>query len=81
MKLATTVAGFILNGGAQTLASYEGHEEEFEDDRRWMSSLPTSYEDELRIFVHAGIIPSQAFADQTDHTKMGFVTLSNDRRE
>ena len=61
---------FISNGGAQTLASYDGHEEEFEDDRRWMSSLPTSYEDELQIFVHAGIMPSQALADQTDHTKM-----------
>ena len=30
---------FVLNGGAQTLASYQGHEEEFEDDRRWMSLL------------------------------------------
>ena len=39
---------FILNGGTQTLASYEGHEHEFKNDRRWMASLPTSYEDELR---------------------------------
>ena len=61
---------FVLNGGTQTLASYEGHEDEFENDRRWMSSLPTSYEDELRIFVHAGIKPGQPLADQTDDTKM-----------
>ena len=61
---------FVLNGGAQTLASYEGHEDEFEDDRRWMSSLPTSYEDELRIFVHAGVKPGQSLADQTDNSKM-----------
>jgi len=61
---------FILNGGAETLASYEGYEQEFEDDRRWASSLPTSYEDEMRIFVHAGIKPRQPLAEQTDHTKM-----------
>jgi serine/threonine protein phosphatase 1 len=61
---------FILNAASQTLASYEAHNEEFEDDRRWMSSLPTSYEDELRIFVHAGIIPSHELSDQTNHTKM-----------
>jgi serine/threonine protein phosphatase 1 len=61
---------FVLNGGAQTLASYQGHEEEFEDDRRWMSLLATSYEDELRIFVHAGINPGQPLAEQTDDTRM-----------
>jgi serine/threonine protein phosphatase 1 len=61
---------FLWNGGTQTLASYEGHEDEFENDRRWMASLPTSYEDELRIFVHAGIKPNQPLADQTDDTKM-----------
>jgi serine/threonine protein phosphatase 1 len=61
---------FILNGGTQTLASYAGHEDEFENDRRWMASLRTSYEDELRIFVHAGIKPDQPLAEQTDDTKM-----------
>ena len=61
---------FLLNGGTQTVASYEGHEDEFEDDRRWMSSLPTSYEDELQIFVHAGIKPGQPLAEQTVATKM-----------
>jgi serine/threonine protein phosphatase 1 len=61
---------FLVNGGTQTLASYEGHEDEFKNDRRWMASLPTSYEDELRIFVHAGIKPNQPLADQTDDTKL-----------
>jgi len=61
---------FILNGGTQTLASYEGHADEFKNDRRWMASLPTSYEDDLRIFVHAGIKPNQPLAEQTDDTKM-----------
>ncbi len=35
-----------------------------------MSLLPTSYEDELRIFVHAGINPGQPLAEQTDDTRM-----------
>ena len=35
-----------------------------------MSLLPTSYEDELRIFVHAVIKSGQALAEQIDHTKM-----------
>jgi serine/threonine protein phosphatase 1 len=61
---------FILNGGTQTLASYDSHEDEFENDRRWVASLPTSYEDELRIFVHAGIKPNQPLADQTDDIKL-----------
>jgi len=61
---------FILNGGTQTLASYDSHEDEFENDRRWVASLPTSYEDELRIFVHAGIKPNQPLAEQTDATKL-----------
>ena len=61
---------FLINGGKQTLESYAGHEEEFDDDRRWAGELPTSYEDEKRIFVHAGIMPRQPLAAQTDYTKM-----------
>ena len=61
---------FLMNGGSQTLASYAMHEEEFEDVRRWAQELPTSYEDERRIFVHAGIMPKLPIAAQTDYTKM-----------
>jgi serine/threonine protein phosphatase 1 len=61
---------FLFNGGTQTLASYAGYAEEFEDDYCWMASLPTSYEDELRVFVHAGLKPGQPLAHQTDETKM-----------
>jgi len=68
---------FILNGGTQTLASYDSHEDEFENDRRWVASLPTSYEDELRIFVHAGIKPNQPLAEQTDATNCGRATSSS----
>jgi serine/threonine protein phosphatase 1 len=58
------------NGGAQTKRAYKGRDDQFEDDKVWMSHLPTSFEDELRIFVHAGIKPGQPLADQTDHTKL-----------
>jgi len=61
---------FLANGGVQTLASYKRYEGEFEDDRLWMSALRTSYEDDLRIFVHAGILPGIPLEEQTDETKM-----------
>jgi serine/threonine protein phosphatase 1 len=61
---------FLLNGGRNTLASYEGHEEEFEDDQKWMSNLPTSFEDKKRIFVHAGLQPDVPTMDQSDRTKL-----------
>ena len=61
---------FVMNGGDQTLLSYEGYEDDFEEDRRWMSKLPTSFEDELRIFVHAGIMPKVPLNDQTEQSKM-----------
>jgi serine/threonine protein phosphatase 1 len=58
------------NGGAETKSAHNGQEDQFEDDRVWMSRLPTSFEDELRIFVHAGIKLGQPLAGQTDHTKL-----------
>ena len=61
---------FRINGGDQTLAFYEGFEQEFEDDQQWMASLPTAHEDGLRVFVHAGLMPNHSLADQSDHTKM-----------
>lgn len=61
---------FFLNGGRNTLASYEGHQEEFEADKKWMSNLPTSFEDEMRIFVHAGLQPGVSMERQSDHAKL-----------
>jgi serine/threonine protein phosphatase 1 len=61
---------FLINGGDQTIRSYKGHEDQFEDDRLWMSTLKTSFEDGLRIFVHGGIKPGRSFTRQTDHDKM-----------
>jgi len=61
---------FLANGGVATLASYEGRFGEFEEDQHWMAALPTSYEDELRIFVHAGLMPRRPLDVQDDETKL-----------
>jgi serine/threonine protein phosphatase 1 len=61
---------FFVNGGEQTLLSYEGHDRELQDDREWMASLPTSWEDEMRIFVHAGIDPEKSLPEQSDKIKL-----------
>ena len=46
-----------INGGEQTLASYEGYDVEMMEDARWLSSLPTMIETENHVFVHAGMSP------------------------
>jgi len=61
---------FLANGGFQTLASYAGREDEFAAHQHWASTLPTSHEDALRIFVHAGVRPNIALGEQSDDDKM-----------
>jgi len=36
----------------------------------WLKDLPTSYEDDLRIFVHAGLMPNVLLKDQNDESLM-----------
>lgn len=61
---------FCLSGGVETLASYGGVNEEFIEAMNWMRSLPTFYEDQQRIFVHAGIDPDKPLSDQTDRDRL-----------
>lgn len=61
---------FCLSGGVETLASYGGVNEEFLEAMSWMRSLPTFYEDQQRIFVHAGIDPDKPLSDQTDRDRL-----------
>jgi serine/threonine protein phosphatase 1 len=67
---ATDLDFFMENGGAETLRSYHDHFEEFAEDCAWMTSLPTSYEDALRLFVHAGVDPRYPLEMQDDETKL-----------
>jgi serine/threonine protein phosphatase 1 len=62
--------GFIKAGGESTVESYKGFDKEFELDQRWMSGLPTSFEDDKRIFVHAGVDPEKSLDKQTDRERL-----------
>lgn len=63
-------SAFRRNGGDKTLLSYEKHKQQFRSDQRWMASLPTSYEDSLRFYVHAGIRPHTPLDQQEDGVKL-----------
>jgi len=61
---------FLVSGGEATIQSYGGFTQEFYSDLAWMTTLSTSYEDDKRFFVHAGIDPDAPLADQSDETKL-----------
>ena len=61
---------FLANGGVATIASYADRFNDFEEDQHWMRALPISYEDDLRIFVHAGLMPRRPLELQDDETKL-----------
>lgn len=62
---ATGLISFLRNGGVQTLASF-GSGERLSEWIDWASELPLTYEDDLRLFVHAGIRPNVALDRQRD---------------
>lgn len=55
-------------GGLQTLASYGAPDIESvpADDIDWLESLPVTYEDDLRFYVHAGVDPKLPLAQQNN---------------
>lgn len=55
---------FLRNGGAQTVASLATRRR-FMDAIEWMSDLPLTYEDNHRLFVHAGARPGVPLNDQS----------------
>ena len=57
------------NGGDATVESYPNIEL-LRDDAAWLAELPTSCEDELRYYVHAGIRPGVRLNDQDDGDKL-----------
>ena len=46
---------WTYNGHWQTMKSYDGFDEQFDNDIEWMKNLPLYFEDEHFIYVHAGI--------------------------
>ena len=61
---------FLVSGGEATIQSYGGFTQEFYSDLAWMTTLSTSYEDDKRFFVHAGIDPDTSLEDQSDEAKL-----------
>jgi serine/threonine protein phosphatase 1 len=57
------------NGGDATVESYPNIEL-LCDDAAWLAQLPTSCEDELRYYVHAGIRPGVRLKDQNENDKL-----------
>lgn len=55
---------WLDNGGDATLASYAGAIPV--EHLRWLQALPRLYEGEHQLFVHAGLMPGYALAEQKD---------------
>lgn len=61
-------SGWEYNGYEKTLWSYAEHKKELADDYKWMKNLPLYFEDEHRIYVHAGIEPGVPMENQKRET-------------
>lgn len=61
-----SMAQWLGNGGAETLASYAGYRNEMRQHIEWLETLPAMIETENHIFVHAGLSPRYALADQPE---------------
>ena len=62
-------ARWLRNGGNDTLRSYgvSNASEIPATHIAWLETLPTFYDDGLRLFVHAGVHPDRALNEQDDH--------------
>ena len=61
-------ASWEFNGSYQTMDSYQGFEEQFDSDVRWMERLPLYYEDDFFVYVHAGIDVNKPLKEQSKNT-------------
>ncbi len=59
------------NGGGETYDSYKGVPKgKVEEHLEWIRALPLYYEDEHRIYVHAGLHPGVALEDQSENSML-----------
>ncbi len=63
------MTNFLANGGEATLASL-ATPAAFHAAQDWMRTLPLSYEDKLRYYVHAGVDPATPLDQQTDEARL-----------
>ncbi len=59
---------WLSNGWKFTMRSYLEHDEEMEDDLKWMADLPLYHEDDYFIYVHAGVDKDKPMHEQEDLT-------------
>ena len=64
----------LNNGGDATVESYP-NKNILLDDAKWLAALPTSCEDKLRYYVHAGIRPRICLKEQNDADKLSIRDL------
>lgn len=60
---------YFRNGGEETLNSFQHayNDEQYREALEWMVKLPTIYEDEEFVYVHAGIHPYKQKSEAGDH--------------
>src|SRR5208283_2564987 len=63
------LANFLANGGDATITSLRTPAA-FQRAQEWVRALPTSHEDELRYYIHAGIRPGVPLDQQTAEAKL-----------
>ena len=68
-ELKRDLANFLANGGDATITSLRTPAA-FQRAQEWVRALPTSHEDEVRCYVHAGIRPGVPLDQQTAETKL-----------
>lgn len=59
--------GWLMNGGRETLDSYECHAINPVADAAWMKGLPAFFEDQHRVYVHAFAPEEHALSDAPEH--------------
>lgn len=59
---------WFLNGSDDTILSYNGNKDTFQNDIEWMKKLPLYYEDDNFVYVHAGIDVSVPMNKQKRNT-------------
>lgn len=66
---------WVGNGGETTLRSYNN--EVPSTHLHWAKNLPTTYVDEHRVFVHAGVDPTKALDEQTEEFMLWYRYVEN----